>query len=406
LTSVETLPATAVPIVAKAKQQYALGYLRAFLVMLVVAHHAALAYFPYAPPPNASLVTQPRWWPAFPVVDSHKWSGSSLFVGFNDIFFMSLMFFLSGLFVWYGLERKGCGTFLRDRLLRLGLPFLFAAAILAPLAYYPSYLETTNHEGIAQFIRQWLSLGQWPAGPAWFIWVLLVFDCIATGIFAVAPKRGGSLGRFILGASRRPVAFFALVVIISGIAYLPMAYVFTSASWTAFGPFAFQTSRIIHYFAYFLIAVGLGASGLDHGLFSADGKLARRWPLWVTACLALFAGVSVIAIITLTSHAQSHAWATAFDGGFVLSCAASSFAFLSLFLRFAQSRTRILDSFSMNSYAIYLLHYAIVSWFQYALLHASLPPLAKAAAVFLGAVGLSWSIAAMVRRIPAVARVI
>jgi hypothetical protein len=68
LTSVETLPAT-VPIVAKAKQQYALGYLRAFLVVLVVAHHAALAYFPYAPPPNASLVTQPRWWPAFPVVD-------------------------------------------------------------------------------------------------------------------------------------------------------------------------------------------------------------------------------------------------------------------------------------------------------------------------------------------------
>ena len=406
MTSVETLPRTAVPVVAKAKQHYALGYLRAFLVVLVVAHHAALAYFPYAPPPNASLLAQPRWWPAFPVVDSQKWSGSSLLVGFNDIFFMSLMFFLSGLFVWRGLERKGCGTFLRDRLLRLGLPFLFAAAVLAPLAYYPSYLETTNHEGIARFIGQWFLLGQWPAGPAWFIWLLLVFDCIATGIFAVAPKCGGPLGRFLSGAFRRPVAFFALVVIISGIAYLPMAHVFSSASWSVFGPFAFQTSRILHYFAYFLIALGLGASGLDDGLFGADGKLARRWPLWVTASVTLFAGVSMATIITLTSHAQSHAWGWALEGGFVLSCAASSFAFLSLFLRFAQSPNRILDSFSVNSYAIYLLHYAVVTWLQYALLHASLAPPAKAAAVFLGAVGLSWSIAAIVRRIPAVARVI
>jgi surface polysaccharide O-acyltransferase-like enzyme len=122
--------------------------------------------------------------------------------------------------------------------------------------------------------------------------------------------------------------------------------------------------------------------------------------------VALFAGVSMATIITLTSHAQSHAWAWALEGGFVLSCAASSFAFLSLFLRFAQSPNRILDSFSVNSYAIYLLHYAVVTWLQYAMLHASLPPLAKAAAVFLGAVGLSWSIAAIVRRIPAVARVI
>jgi hypothetical protein len=146
-----------------------IGYLRAFITVLVVAHHAALAYHPFAPPSPASLVGQPRWWPAFPVVDSTKWSGFAWLVGFNDAFFMSLMFFLSGLFVWNSLQRKGAGAFVRDRARRLGLPFVAASAVLAPLAYYPAYLTTASHTGVAGFWQQWRSLGYWPAGPAWFI---------------------------------------------------------------------------------------------------------------------------------------------------------------------------------------------------------------------------------------------
>jgi hypothetical protein len=119
----------------------AIGYLRAFVTMLVLAHHAALAYHPFAPAPSASLIAEPRLWPAFPVVDAQRWNGFGLLVGFNDTFFMSLMFFLSGLFVWKSLERKGSGAFLRDRMFRLGLPFIVAAALLAPLAYYPTYLR-------------------------------------------------------------------------------------------------------------------------------------------------------------------------------------------------------------------------------------------------------------------------
>jgi hypothetical protein len=66
-----------------------IGYLRAFVTVLVLAHHAVLAFHAFAPPVPAS---QPRWWQAFPVVDSQRWSGFALFVGFNDVFFMSLMF--------------------------------------------------------------------------------------------------------------------------------------------------------------------------------------------------------------------------------------------------------------------------------------------------------------------------
>ena len=79
---------------------------------------------------------------------------------------------------------------------------------------------------------------------------------------------------------------------------------------------------------------------------------------------------------------------------------------LALFLRFARSRSKWFDSLSTNSYAIYLVHYAFVSWLQHALLPASLPALAKAVFVFGGALALSWLTAATIRRIPAVARLV
>lgn len=395
-------------LVATPDQQYSvsIGYLRAFITVLVVAHHAALAYHPFAPPAPASLVAQPRLWQAFPVVDSAHWIGWALLVGFNDIFFMSLMFFLSGLFVWKSLERKGAGAFVRDRVVRLGVPFAIAAALIAPLAYYPAYLTTASHTGVAGFWQQWRALGNWPAGPAWFIWVLLAFGCLAAAMFLALPKWGEALGRITTGASRRPVLFFGLLVAVSAIAYIPMEMKFSAFAWASWGPFVFQTSRILHYFVYFMLGAGVGAAGLGKGLLAPDGKLARRWILWAIAALLAFAIETAVVIASLSPHASPRLWELAADCGFVLSCAASSFAFLALFVRFAKSRSKMWDSLTANAYGIYLVHYAFVSWLQYSLLKATLPAIAKGSLVILGAVALSWVTVAVLRRIPAVARVI
>ena len=224
-TEIET--ATAPRAVSTAKYNPTISYLRASIVVLVIAHHTALGYSTFVPPSPLSLVAEPRWWQAFPVTDAQRWIGFSLFMFFNDLFFMSLMFFLSGLFVWRGLQAKGGARFLRDRLLRLGLPFAVGVAIIAPLTYYPTYLRTPSHLGFRGFWQQWLSLGRWPSGPAWFLWELLAFDCIAALLFALIPKWGETLGRMISGVCPRPVAFFSVLVTISAIAYIPMANIFT-----------------------------------------------------------------------------------------------------------------------------------------------------------------------------------
>ncbi|MBI3700855.1 MAG: acyltransferase family protein [Afipia sp.] len=97
---------------------------------------------------------------------------------FNDIFFMSQMFFLSGLFVWPALVRKGWQTFLRDRGLRLLIPFTIMVTLLMPIAYFPSFRMTGEDPNIIAFWWRCISVNNWPSGPAWFIWLLFAFDCV------------------------------------------------------------------------------------------------------------------------------------------------------------------------------------------------------------------------------------
>jgi peptidoglycan/LPS O-acetylase OafA/YrhL len=384
----------------------AAGYLRTFVVVLVLAHHSVLAYHPFAPPPPGSLNAEPRWWQAFPVVDDQRWSGFAVFVGFNDVFFMSLLFFLSGLFVHSSLKRKGVGTFLKDRLIKLGIPFMIAAGLIAPLAYYPAYLQTGASLSATGFMEQWLNLDAWPAGPAWFIWVLLVFDAAVALLFLRKPDWAELAGRPAACASRHPFAFFAILVNISAAAYVPMAVAFDPLRWSSFGPFTFQTSRIFHYLVYFLIGVVAGAGGPSRGLLAPDGNLARRWLAWTGWALGIFGVSMVVTVVAMTSAAGSQLWAVLAAVCFVISCAATGFACLSLFVRFARSRTGLLDSLSRNSYGMYLIHYALMTWLQYALLSAELPAVVKACIVFVGTVLLSWGAIAGLRHVPAIGRVI
>jgi peptidoglycan/LPS O-acetylase OafA/YrhL len=392
--------------VASPERNIAIGYLRAFVTVLVLAHHAVLAYCTFVPPPAASLTTQPHLWSAFPISDSARFPLFDLLVGFNDSFFMALMFLLSGLFVWNSLTGKGTGIFLKDRALRLGVPFVVAAALLAPLAYYPSYLQT-GASGLSGFWQQWRSLGNWPAGPAWFVWVLLAFDCVAAGIFVLAPKFGKKLGERLSGISRRPFAFFLSLFAISAAVYRPMELKFNAFYWNAFGPFFVQTARVVHYFVYFLLGIGLGAYGINRGLLAADGKLARRpWLVWSNVAIFAFMANIVIAITAMRLAGSSRIWEAAAAITFTLSCAASSLFLISVFTKYMQRRRAIWDSLSSNAYGMYLIHYPFSSWLQYALLKTHMPAIAKGSLVFLGTLALSWTVTAALRQIPAVRKIV
>jgi peptidoglycan/LPS O-acetylase OafA/YrhL len=118
-------------------------YLRAFAVVLVLCHHAVLDYTI-----SAFINFENPIATASPVVNELRWPIFELIVAYNETFFMPLLFFVSGMFVWQSLARKGARKYLGGRLTRLGLPFVIGVVFLIPLAYYPAQLQVGRITGV------------------------------------------------------------------------------------------------------------------------------------------------------------------------------------------------------------------------------------------------------------------
>ncbi|NOT39243.1 MAG: acyltransferase [Alphaproteobacteria bacterium] len=388
-----------------------IGYLRAFVTVLVVAHHAMIAYLPDAQQPTvAAWTSKTMLWTAFPIVDSQRVPEFGLLIGINDIFFMSLMFFISGLFVWPSLTRKGAIAFAGDRIVRLGLPFAVAAAILAPLAYYPSYLQGGGAPDLTSYADAWLSLfslNAWPAGPAWFLWLLLAFDLLAVIAYVIVPRFGVALGRLSANGDRQPLQYITGLMIVSGAGFLAMNLYLGYDAWVHWGPFFVQAGRVLHYAVYFFAGIGVGAYGLDLGLLDVSGKLARRWWLWLPFGLAAFVALTAAFLAALGVKFQPQLpWTIALCGLFAIACASLSFSLVAVFVRFFKRAGPVFDSLRRNAYGIYLLHYAYAIWLQFALLGAPLTGLEKGGIVFATTLLLSWATTALLRTFPSIARVI
>jgi surface polysaccharide O-acyltransferase-like enzyme len=371
---------------------------RTFVILLVLLHHSVINY---------------TW---FGHGDPMRWLGFDLVVLFNDSFFMAFMFLISGLFVRDSLARKGWAIFLRDRAWRLGVPFLMSVFVLMPIAYYPTFLRyhlpgTTDFN----FLHFWwhtITVGPWPSGPAWFLWVLLALDVMAAAVWTMAPHAIPALGQLIVAARDRPVTAFVAFLLVSIAAYLPMHLAFGDISWLELGrfPLPIQTSRILLYTVYFFAGVGVGAVNLRVGLLAENGGLARRWPVWLG-----FALVFYLAILALVyAH---HNWVADFDSppllwkvgyglAFAAYSAAMAFTVTAVFLRSANSPCSLLDAMQPSAYGIYLLHYIFIIWLQYAVYDYSFPAFVKFAIVFTGTFSVSWALTVMLRRIPVVARMI
>lgn len=372
-------------------------YLRTFAVLLVLLHHAILAYttFAFLNPLNPIATFSP-------IVDGVKWINFDRIVGFNDTFFMPLLFFISGLFVWHSLKRRGVRKFLLNRCIRLGIPFVIGVLLPIPLAFYPTVLEIgLVYGGSQSFGSFWLNLAQngfGTAGPLWFVWLLLIFDCLAAFFYLVVHRVGRSK-RGAISVLDSSLHFAWALIGLSFAAYLPVAGAFGAEQWLGIGPFQMQISRVFLYLLYFAAGVAIGARGLERGAFRTDGPFAKRWWAWLPA--------GVIAYVGLTLACDSAKSGDVLIGyAFTIACALLVLGITSVFLRFVKQRVQIIDNLSRNAYGIYIIHYAAVTWIQYALLETGLPAILKGSIVFLVALAFSWGSVAVIRRIRAVARVI
>jgi glucans biosynthesis protein C len=375
----------------------ALNNLRACAILSLLAFHSVLAYLGSLPPSPYPFDRAPYRWATFPIIDGTRWFGFDLFCAFQDIYLMSLMFFLSGLFVWPSLVRKGETAFLQGRFLRLCVPAALATLLLMPLAHYATYSATADDPGFAAFWEHWRALPFWPSGPPWFLWQLFVLNLAAAMLCTFGPRWRARVAWLASSARAEPRRYFVGLLGLSALAYVPLALAFGPWRWLEYGIFAFQLSRPLHYAVFFFAGFGIGAYGLERGLLAVDGSLARRWPAWAATAAAAFALWMASAALAMRDDVPAVVQLLAHIA-FVLSCASSCFALFAVFLRFAARYSAFLDSAAQNAYGMYLVHYVFVVWLQYDLLDKPLPAILKGAIVFAGVAALSWATASLMQR--------
>ena len=381
------------------RSSLALHNLRAVVILVVLAFHAVLAYVQFIPEHATAFNQAPYMWRSFPIADSHRWFGFDLFCAWQDVYLMALMFLLSGLFVWPSLQRKRSFGFIRDRLRRLGIPYVFGVLVLNPIAFYPAYLKLGGEPSVAAYLREYFGLPFLPNAQLWFLWQLLAFNFVLVAVNWIAPAAIPALGRWCAKAGQRPGVFYAVLIAVSAIAYIPLALAFTPWAWSNSGILSVQWCRPLLYGVYFFVGVGIGAAGLDVGLLAADGALGRHWKLWLAIALATLLLWMGVTSFTLDGSAPLPIEAAA-DLCFVLACAGGCFFVIASSLRFGLTRSAALDSLSTNAYSLYLVHYVPTVWLQYALLGAPLFALVKGIIVFCGSVIVSWLAILLYERIP------
>jgi hypothetical protein len=251
--------------------------LRILLTGLVIVHHLGIGYggpggFAYYELGKISTVS------TFLM---------TLLLAINQAFFMGFFFLISSYFSPSSYDRKGAWAYLKDRLIRLGIPLLLYIFVIDPLFGYGLARNRGYPGSLRMYLRLHLSdyqiLG---VGPLWFVEVLLVFSItyvLWRLLFrpAIAPAAGESPRA--PGGSPAPnnltIAGFALVL---GV------LTFVVRIWLPVGTmnfFAFQLAHFVQYIALLVVGVLAYRRNWFSGLSAAQG---RFWRWIVLVLVALF----------------------------------------------------------------------------------------------------------------------
>lgn len=373
-------------------------FLRSSITVLVVAHHSAMAYTTYAWFDKNAYINSTH-----AIVDTKKWIGLDIFINYNDVFFMSLMFLIGGLFLIKSINKKGSRHFIKDRFYRLLVPFLVLGTLLMLLAYFPAYYMAYGKWDLIAYVNDFFTVEKWPVGPPWFIWVLFLFNLL----FALFHSQFYKLAEYI----KTPIsffknnyfAFFVCLFLITWILYTPMAIQFGAGTWIGLGPFDFQLSRIFLYFGYFIIGVLIGNTDFNNDVFSTKYAIIKMWWFWIILSLVSFSVLTIISnplmeMVRNRELKETSAWAI-YHGVFVISCTSTCLAFITMFRKFTSGEKLWMSSLSKNAYLIYLLHFVYVVWIQFILLKFTMPAIFKFLITFILALIFSWSTSILLRRI-------
>jgi surface polysaccharide O-acyltransferase-like enzyme len=369
------------------KRAFYLDRLRILLITLVVFHHSAIAFG-----------ARGGWYYVTPDATTGAVQFTlSLFMAVNQAFFMSLFFFISALLMPASFDRKGFGRFMKDRLLRLGIPLAVYTLLIHPTLLFAvsRYLDRTS-ESWLDFVR--VIDTEYPApGPMWFALALLVFETV----YALYRRtRNGDVG--VKPGERLPSAtgFIAFIVGTGLLAFSVRLFYPIGNNF-----FGLQFGYFVLYIAMYILGL---VAGRDNWLERFTLRQAMPW--FGTSLLA----IPLFALVVWSSRAPGAAnelaggmngRALAYAMWEPVICVGFSFFLLMFFKEYFHSPGRLASVLSADSYPVYVFHPLIVVGFTVLSEQVALPPLARLILVLLLGIPTCFLVAHLIRKIPGVNRV-
>jgi glucan biosynthesis protein C len=326
------------------------------------------------------------------------------FTAVNHSYFMGLFLLIAAYFVPGSYDRKGAARFLKDRLIRLGIPLAVYSWIIRPLFLYAglsSYgdLNLSLVEWYSQqYFREYTWIG---GGPLWFVSALLLFSVVYAIVRLLMPSRPAKPALETSFPRSSAIAIFAVLIALASF----IVRLWFPSDWV-FAPLAYQFADFPQYIALFIIGL---VAYRQNWLVRLPERAGR---VWMTAAAILILLYPPIAIL-----GGALADPTPFKGGWhwqaLLAALWQSFLGLSMcvsviyLFQCRLDRQGALGRFlSPNAYTAYLIHEPVITFAALFATGLMLYPLLKFGLMALITVPLIFGLSSLIRRLPYTQRVL
>jgi peptidoglycan/LPS O-acetylase OafA/YrhL len=344
--------------------------LRVFAMAMVIAHHAAQ---PYGPTGGPWLIQEPV-----------RAAVLGAFFMVNRSFGMSLFFMIAGYFSVMSCDRVGPRTFLKSRLLRLGIPLLVFGLLTTALRVFVFEAKGGQPGPILPI----------EVGPLWFVEHLLLFSAVYALWRTIRPRRVDAVDMQANPPGYLTIAAFACgLAVVTGVVRL----------W-------FPIDKWLYLLGFFRVAFADVPRDLCLfivGMLAYRHQWATRFPtgagmVWFGVGLTL-AALWYAYDPWLYNALHVSGTAEEIQNIFVpfwesFLCLGMCIGLTVLFRERADLQSRLTRWLAQAQYAAYIVHIFPVLVLQALLVGLLAPPLAKFAVVALAAIPASFLIGGLIRK--------
>jgi glucans biosynthesis protein C len=375
-----------------------LGALKAFIILFVVFYHVLMAYIIY---PIVPMFIHDRF---IHSIQSYYSVGEKLFfltllLVINAPTMMSIMFFIAGYFALGPLIKKGPSQFLKDKSVRLGIPFVLGTAVLAPLAAFIAYLPRgTRINYFAYWFLRFFRPNEFSQYHFWFLGVLLLFFLVLSLIFLIVRDRISSIKT---KPGKPSLLFFMVFIAITTGMYFVMNLFYPAEAFTQWYVLQFQTVIFLTYAAYFVF----GIYAYTRNWF-IDGYKPKIIPWTIAYAISICMYLFTILYMNTGSGRNTMIMKLVNDLCNNVSILSALFMLLAIFRKYLNGDAPVQQAICRSSYSTYLIHFLVVFVVIYVSRDIPLSLFPRFLMQLVIGVSLSWGIGYSLTRIPIVRRVL